>query len=297
MEKNNIGRPSTYATIINKILERKYVEIKNIDGIKKNSKIIELDKKYKIKETEKEVIIGKENKKMIPTELGIKVSTFLENNFIDIMKVDFTSDFETYLDKISDGNAKWYNVLDIFYKKFNPIVEELNKVNLIKQNNDKFLGKNNDQELFIGKGKYGPYIKIIDKDNKTRYVSIPNEEIDLDDALELIKYPILLGKYNKKNIELHNGKYGLYIKYNNQNFSINNNIDITIDEAIEIIKSKENNEFIIKDLKVVVKNGKFGPYLELNGKNKQNIPIPKEIDIKNINIKIITEIISKKKNI
>jgi DNA topoisomerase-1 len=123
LEKNNIGRPSTYAAIINKILERKYVEIKDINGIKQNSNIIEFDKNYKIKESSKEIIIGKENKKIVPTELGIKITKFLEENFENIMQIDFTSEIELYLDKIAEGKAKWVNILDQFYQKFNPICE------------------------------------------------------------------------------------------------------------------------------------------------------------------------------
>jgi len=309
LEKNNIGRPSTYASIINKIIERKYVQIKDIDGIKKESRIIELDKKFKIKETIKNILIGKENKKIVPTDLGIKVGTFLQNNFTDIMKIDFTAEFEKYLDKIADGKAVWYNVLDIFYKKFNPIVEELSKTIQIK-NNDRLLGinPNNNKELFVGKGKYGPFIKYLDDNdsNKYKYVSIDTEDIELEEAVEIVKYPLLLGKYNKKNIELVNGKYGLYIKYNNNNYSLgeippvcfsdpHENLDVSLNEAISIIKSRENKEFKVNNLKIIIKNGKYGNYLEVNGKNKQNIPIPKNIDIEKIDLKKILEIISNKK--
>jgi DNA topoisomerase-1 len=72
LEKNNIGRPSTYASIISKIIERNYVEIKDIKGITKPSNIIELNKKYNIEETNKDVIIGNEFKKIIPIRIDIE---------------------------------------------------------------------------------------------------------------------------------------------------------------------------------------------------------------------------------
>jgi DNA topoisomerase-1 len=222
LEKNNIGRPSTYATIIGKIIDRNYVEIKDIQGMKKTSNIIELDKKYKIKESTKETVVGKENKKIVPTELGIKITNFLETNFNDIMQIDFTSDFETYLDKIAENKAKWYNVLDIFYKKFNIIVETLNNVVITNLNNDTLLGIDPEtkKELFVGKGKYGPYIKYTNDKDKFTYVSIDNTNITLEEAIEAISFPKMIGKIGKKHVELANGKYGIYIKYDKQNFSI-----------------------------------------------------------------------------
>lgn len=304
LEKNNIGRPSTYASIIDKIMDRKYVEIKDIQGYNKLSNIIELDNKYKIKEHSKEIVIGKENKKIIPTELGIKISNFLEINFNDIMQIDFTSEFETYLDKIAENKAEWYNVLDIFYKKFNPNVEKLNKIQI---NNDKLIGIHPEtkKELFIGSGKYGPYIKFINDDNKFNYISIDDIDISLENALNILSFPKFIGKIGKKHVELVNGKFGIYIKYDKQNFSIPDTYSdkelLTIENAKIIIENKLNNNsktFIIKDKTVYINNGQYGHYLTIVGKDKkQNIPIPKNVDIENITLKNILEIISVKNGV
>lgn len=295
MEKNNIGRPSTYAMILNKIIERNYVEIKNIEGETKKSKTIELNNKYKINETINSVIINKENKKLVPTELGIKVTTFLETNFNDIMYIKFTSDFETYLDKIADGKANWYNVLNIFYNKFNPAIVELNKL-LSIECQDKILGIDpiTKKEIFIGTGKYGSYIKILEND-KFKFYCIESKNITFDDALKVISYPKTLGKLEKKNVDLLKGKFGLYIKYNNKNYSIANQIEnIDLDKAIQIIELKNKDIFIIKGNEISIKNGKFGHYLEICKKNKEkyNIAIPKNINIENITKENILEIIN-----
>jgi DNA topoisomerase-1 len=297
LEKNNIGRPSTFASVINIILERNYVEIKDIDGFLKSSNIIELDKKYKLKETIKDIIIGKENKKIVPTELGNNITNFLENNFKEIMQVEFTSEVEIYLDKIAESKAKWFNVLDMFYKKFNPIVEKLNKNTFT--NIDKILGidPTSKKELYVGTGKYGPYVKFLE-DDKFKFFSIENEDISIEDAIEIISYPKLLGVINSQNVELFKGKFGLYIKFNKNNYSILDNEDIDFEKAKELILNKEKNgckNFTIKDKIINIKNGQYGYYLQINGKNKsQNIPIPKDINIENINIKIILEIIANK---
>jgi DNA topoisomerase-1 len=303
LETNNIGRPSTYASIINKIMERKYVEIKDIEGIKKDSKQVELDKKFKLKESVKEVTLGKENKKIVPSDLGMQVNNFMVNNFAPIIEVQFTADFEKYLDMIAQGKAKWYNILDKFYKMFNPIVEELNKVSITKSiNNDKLLGinPNTNQEIWIGAGKYGDYIKI-EEDGKYKFISISDNEIELDDAIKLLEYPKILGKYNKKNLELCKGKFGFYIKHGDKNISFNqediNKIDI--EYCKNLIESGDKfalNTFKIKDTTINIKKGQYGPYLQLiNSKNKiiKNIPIPNDINHNTININDVIYLIKK----
>jgi DNA topoisomerase-1 len=305
LEKNGIGRPSTYASIINKVIERKYVEIKNIEGITKESKVIELDKKYKIKEDIKEVILGKENKKIIPTELGINVNNFMITNFSPIIQIDFTVEFEKYLDMIADGKAKWFNILDKFYKMFNPIVIQLNDQIIVekkKGKEDNYLMKHpeTNKDIFIGSGKYGPYVKFTD-DEKIRYVSIPSLDIESKTILELIKYPKYLGKYDKKKIYICSGKFGYYLKYNDKNISFDQEDleKIDLNYCKKLLESNTNfsqKSFKIENTIINIKEGQYGPYLQIvNSKNKiiKNISIPKKIDIKNITLNIVKEIIEK----
>jgi len=302
LEKNGIGRPSTYASIINKVIERKYVEIKDIDGIKKESLLLELDKKYKIKESKKEIIIGKENKKIIPTELGLNVNNFMITNFSPIIQVDFTVDFEKYLDMIADGKAKWFNIVDKFYKMFNPIVLELTNKNIIKQNEDAVFMKHPtlNIDISIGSGKYGPYVKFME-DDKFKYISIPHLEVTKEEVLELIKYPKYIGKYNNKKLFICSGKFGYYIKYGDKNISFNqDDIDIVNDEYCKnIIEAGDKyaiKTFKIENTTINVKEGKFGPYIQLlNSKNKpiKNISIPSKLSIEKINIKDIINLIDK----
>jgi DNA topoisomerase-1 len=302
LEKNGIGRPSTYASIINKVIERKYVEVKDIEGIKKESKNIDLDKKYKIKETIKEVLLGKENKKIVPTNLGLSVNNFMITNFSPIIQVEFTVEFEKYLDMIADGKAKWFNILDKFYKMFNPIVVELSN-KIIKDKEDKFFMKHPslDVDIFIGTGKYGPYVKFLDEDEKIKYVSIPELEISEEEIVELIKYPKYIGKYDKKKVYIHLGKFGYYIKCGDKNISFNQDDleKVDIDYCKNLMESGDKyalKTFRIENTTINVKDGQYGPYLQLlNSKNKvlKNISIPKNINIKEITIKDIMKLIDK----
>jgi len=239
LEKNGIGRPSTYASIISKVIDRGYVEIKNIDGISKESKEFELNNKFKIKENIKSIIIGKEQKKIVPTETGIKVNEFLVKHFSEILEIDFTALFESYLDKISIGKANWITVLQTFYDKFNPIVISLNKQEIIKHDNDILLGLDKDhKEIYKGKGKYGPYVKIKD-DNKWKYASIKDiDNISLVEAIYLLSFPRKIGKIGNAIVSINNGIYGIYIKYLNKNYSVKD-VDINkinIDYVKKLIK-------------------------------------------------------------
>jgi DNA topoisomerase-1 len=294
LEKNNIGRPSTYASIINKIIDRKYVEIKDVDGVKKSSKQIELNSKFKIKETNNEITIGKENKKLVPTELGISTNAFMTTNFDPIMQIKFTAEFEEYLDQVALGKARWYNILDIFYKKFNPIVE---KLVLIKKEAilDNLLGLHpkTKQEIYVGTGKYGPYIKILDND-KWKYYPVDGIDVTLDEAIEKMLYPKELGKYDKKMIFLCKGKFGLYLKYEDKNISVKE--EVSFEQAKGMIDS--GDKYALKTFKlekkiINIKSGQYGPYMQvINGKTKKNIPFKdKNIDIKNITLKDIINLL------
>lgn len=93
LEKNGIGRPSTYATIISTIQTRNYV--------RKN-----------------------DQKRLEPNEIGFLVNDILVENFPSIVDLEFTAKMETRLDAIAEGKEKWQDLLHEFYK---PFEENLNK--------------------------------------------------------------------------------------------------------------------------------------------------------------------------
>ena len=312
LEKNGIGRPSTYASIISKVIERKYIEIKNIDGIEKDSEQIILNSDYKIKEDIKKVYIGKEQTKLVSTNMGNQVNDFMCKNFEPILGIDFTSNFETYLDKIASGNANWITVLRTFYDMFEPIVEKLNSQIITEkkdgnQVSDRLLGvDSNNKKIYTGTGKYGPYVKIeTDDSKKWRYCKLTEmtiENVDIEHALKLLEFPKMLGKLSGAIVSLNDGPHGLYLKYNGKNYSIKDKkIDeINIDIARGII---EQDPFALKSFKVSnkiinIKNGEFGNYIQIVSNNKkQNISIPTKYNIDTITIDDVLKIISDKNGV
>lgn len=95
LEEKGIGRPSTYATIISTIIERRYVE--------------------------------REKKQLVPTELGKVVNNLLVENFPDIINVEFTANIENQFDQIAEGKEEWKQVLREFYGPFEQEVEKVDK--------------------------------------------------------------------------------------------------------------------------------------------------------------------------
>lgn len=304
LEKQGIGRPSTFASIISKVLERKYVEIKDVAGITKESRQLIIDTTFKVKEKTNKIVIGKENKKIVPTTLGLTVNEFLMKNFEPIMDIKFTSKFESYLDQIAIGKAKYQAVLSNFYEMFNPMVELLiqkakeNKATL-GSSNDISIGIKNDIEYFTGSGKYGPYVKcMLDKNWKYASIKEIDEELTLNIAASLLIYPKELGKISSGLITLNKGQYGFYLKYGGNNYSIQDE-NIDFESAKQIVETGDPyaiKSFKLKDKVINVKNGDYGYYIQIVGKTKQNISIPKKYNIENITIKDILAIMEDHKN-
>ncbi|MCP4177092.1 MAG: type I DNA topoisomerase [bacterium] len=92
LEANGIGRPSTYATIVNTIQNRKYVL--------------------------------KEKGKLIPEDLGFKVNDYLVKTLPDLFNIGFTAEMENELDKVEDGDEVWSNMLQIFYDHFSKWLQD-----------------------------------------------------------------------------------------------------------------------------------------------------------------------------
>lgn len=165
LEELGIGRPSTYVNTIKTIIDREYIKIGDIPGISKKINIysIKSEKKKHIMEIFEEesiILLGKEKKKLIPTELGITVNDFLMKYFADFLDYDFTANMETDLDKVAEGKKKWKHVVKTFYDKLNPIVEEVSKIKSVAKQTEQILGTDSKgNEIIAYKGKKSPMVK------------------------------------------------------------------------------------------------------------------------------------------
>ena len=123
MEELGIGRPSTYAPIISTIQQRQYVTRGDKEGTERKYDVITL-KGGNITETTKTEITGAERNKLFPTDVGIVVTDFLDENFPEIMDYNFTADVEKQFDEVAEGKKEWTGLMHDFYENFEPQVEK-----------------------------------------------------------------------------------------------------------------------------------------------------------------------------
>jgi DNA topoisomerase I len=301
-----IGRPSTYASIITTIQDRHYVELKDVEGHKKNQKkIILVD--GKIKKEEKEIMLGQEKNKLVVTSFGELITNFLEKYFPVIMDYKFTAQMETNLDLIAEGKLDKVKTLKKFYSPFRKSLDEVmsSKVAMVT---GRVVGidPETDKDIVATMGKYGPIVKIQITKTKAKYAPIKKpltiDTITLDDALELFEYPKDLGKIGKKPVVLMRGKFGLYVVYDGRKFTVASGKDVNLKEAEKIIKEKETEyqkmlkkSFSDDASDYQVKSGRYGLYMQvINKKTKKsfNVSISDKEDIDKMDVARAKELVT-----
>ena len=304
LEELGIGRPSTYApTIATLTTGRGYI----VKGDKDGKKVVVNDLELKdgtVKDVTRTESIGAERGKLLPQEIGMIVTDYLEKYFTDIVDYDFTANVEKDFDQIAVGNLVWNEVIAGFYSPFHKKVEEvLNDGNYSHVSKD--LGTDGDGNRFVAKfGKFGPFIQKGEGEN-VQYASLGKgqliEDLTLEDALKLFQLPRTVGKYKDVDVVALKGRFGPFIKYGDKNFSIPRGKDpltITLEECSGIIEEGLNKSAAnpvmaeYKDSDIQVINGRYGPYIKHAGSNYK---IPKGTDAAKLTEEACLEIINNSK--
>ena len=291
LEELGIGRPSTYAPTISTIQNRGYVLKGNKDGIERNFTTLTL-KDEKITSKVKKEIVGADKGKLLPTDIGMVVNDFLTEQFPSVLEYNFTASVEKELDKIAEGDLKWTDTIDRFYKVFHPIVEAASKAKTEHKVGERILGTDakTGKPVSVKIGRYGPFVQIGHADDKEKplFASLMKDQsietITLDEALKLFDLPRHVGEFEDKPITAAIGRFGPFLKFDNtfttipKEYNLNS---ITVDEAIQLIKEKKEKESqkqiqsFEQDIKLLVLNGRYGPYITYDGANYK---IPKNTE-------------------
>ena len=290
MKELGIGRPSTYAPTISTIMNREYVEKRNVEGEERTYNILTL-KKGVIKDNDKKEMAGADKNKLVPTDIGMVVNDFLVEYFPSIVDYNFTAKVEKNFDKIAEGKAQWNKSIAEFYKTFHPIVEETSQMRIEHKVGERVLGTDpkTGRQVSVKIGRYGAMAQIgtQEEEEKPLFASLQKtqsiETITLEETLKLFELPRNLGEFREKEVVIGVGRFGPYIRHNNKFVSLPKGVDpleVTLEESIELIEAKEqkDREKIIKTFEeepgLQVLNGRYGPYITFE---KSNYKIPKKM--------------------
>lgn len=284
LEELGIGRPSTYAPTITTIQKRGYVLKQSRPGQERQYERLVL-KGDRVEEEMKTEKVGYEKDKIFPTDVGMVVNDYLQQNFEEIMDYGFTADVEKRFDDIAEGKEQWQDMLHDFYGDFHQSVD--NALNYsAKASGERLLGYDpvTNAKVFAKLGKYGPMVQIGENymDEKPRYARLrPNQYIEtvtLEEALDLFKLPRSMGEWEGAEVTVGAGRFGPYVRHNGVFVSIPKDEDpmvISFERCVELLKEKQEKDaaraprlvghYDGKEIYAAV--GRYGPYLKYDGKN------------------------------
>ena len=305
MEELGIGRPSTYAPTISTVQNREYVVKEDRMGVEREMAQLVLsgDKLSQQHITEK---YGYEKSKLFPTDIGMIVNDFLEQNFQNIMNFNFTASVEEEFDEIAEGDKDWPSMIERFYTPFHTKVDTATQTSE-RSKGEKILGEDpkSGKPISVKIGRFGPIAQIgeASDEEKPRFASLLKgqslETITLEEALDLFRLPRTLDSFEEEELVIGVGKYGPYVRHKSKFYSLSKTDDpftIESERAIEIIiekRAQEENRNIKQfdeEPGLLILNGRYGPYISFN---KKNYRIPKSRKPEELTLEECREIIEK----
>ena len=304
LEELEIGRPSTYATILSNIQTRGYVRKGESEGEEREIIEITLDKSGVSQHTTTEKT-GATKGKLIPTDSGMVVSDFLVDYFNDIVDYDFTANVEKELDDIAADKLDKVKMLREFYDPFHAKIKESGQIERSAVAGQRLVGidPKDDQPIYARIGRYGGMLQKGDSnqpDAKVIFANLPAgttiESVTLEQATKMFSLPRTVGQTaDGQEIIANIGRFGPYIKVGSLFVSIKpeSPFEITEAKARELYQAKldaEAAKHIAEWGDIQVLNGRYGPYITDGTKN---VKIPKDVEPKSITEEQAKEILSK----
>lgn len=293
LEELGIGRPSTYATIIDTVQTRGYIVKGEGEGIPRDVIVLNYDGTAVAREVTQEKT-GADRGKLVPTPAGELIADFLSDHFEQVVDYDFTANVEEEFDRIAEDQLARNAMLKSFYTPFHKLIEQSGGIDRSKVGASKDVGVDpkSGKPITARFGRFGPMLQLgsTDDEEKPKFAPMPNgakiETVTLEQALEMFKLPRTVGQTKDgKDIKANIGRFGPYIQIDKLFVSIKpiDPHDITLEQALELYEAKLKTEAEknISDFGdgVKVLNGRYGPYIT---DGKKNAKIPKDTEPKSI---------------
>ena len=262
LEEYDIGRPSTYASIISTLLARDYVRL--------------------------------EGKAFWPSDVGMIVNKFLTEHFTQYVDYEFTARLEDNLDAVSRGEKQWQPLLSEFWSQFKSLVDEKQELSRSDVSEARQIGTDpvSGKPVSARLGRFGPFVQIGTKEDtdKPRFASLrANQRIDtitLDQALALFTLPRIIGTLpNGEEVAVNIGRFGPYVRHGSSFVSLKKDDDpytVELPRAIELIEQKAAaleaaTIRIFGETGIRIVKGRFGPYIT-DGKRRARMPKGREAE-------------------
>ncbi|MFY2763769.1 DNA topoisomerase I [Arenimonas sp. MALMAid1274] len=260
LEEYGIGRPSTYASIIQVLQNREYVYL--------------------------------DNRRFRPSDVGRAVANFLTGHFMQYVDYDFTAKLEDELDSVAAGEAAWIPLLERFWKPFKATIDEKSEsVDRSEATGSRVLGVDpkSGKPVSVRLGRYGPFAQIgtAEDEDKPKFASLrpgtSMHTITLEEALPLFNLPRSLGQHEGKDVTVAIGRFGPFVKLGDTYASLGKTDDpytISFEAAVELVRAKiemiaNRTIKVFPGTEIQVLNGRYGPYITDGEKNGK---IPKDRD-------------------
>jgi DNA topoisomerase I len=288
LEERGIGRPSTYASIIDTILERRYV--------------------------------FKKGNALVPTWTAFSVSKLLEQHLPDLVDYQFTAQMEDLLDDISRGEFESAEYLHNFYfgKKNNSHlglkpqldskIQQIDPRDLSRFSLGTPESGPHREQLFVRVGKFGPFLEHGDRKASIPQ-DMPPDELTLNKALEMLEQasvaeePLGIHPDTHKPVYLKQGRFGPYVQMGAgdedekpKNASLLPGMqpsDVTFEIALKLLSLPRTigEHFQTKE-PIVAFNGKFGPYIKCGNETRS---LPREISPVDVTLEQALELLAQPK--
>ncbi|MGV9002213.1 MAG: type I DNA topoisomerase [Candidatus Saccharimonadaceae bacterium] len=300
LEELGIGRPSTYATIINTVQVRGYAEKGEGEGTERGVITLAISPGTTVTREIIQEKTGSDKGKLVPTSVGMMIADFLKDHFEQVVDYGFTAEVELEFDQIAMGALARNVMLEKFYLPFHKLIENSGGIDRSKvaQATEVGIDPKTGKMIFARLGRFGPMLQLgdaknpdgTDSDEKPQFAPMPKgfrvDTVTLEEALKAFQLPRVVGETKDGlPIKANVGRFGPYIQVDKLFVSIKplDPHTITLDEALELYETKLKTEAEknISDFGdgIKVLNGRYGPYIT---DGKKNAKIPKDTDPKTI---------------
>lgn len=276
LEEKGIGRPSTFASLVDKLQERKYAVKQNVEGKEiefQDYMLVGNDVTCQTNTKE----FGNEKNKLVIQPLGIIVIEFLLDKFDMFFNYDYTKDMENSLDQIANGATNLQSLCSECNAELNRVTDKMHDLKKFCIRIDEY------HSLIIG--KHGPVVKYCDpKSKKTSFIAAKKDldlvllkqllVVTLEDVIDTtVTEKNAIGKYKGKDLFVKKGKYGVYAQWGKESKSLKEEFDnIPLDkiEYLDVIKFLDKDILdpkkpvgFVRELNdhLSIRTGKYGDYI------------------------------------